>query len=45
MEFAQRLPGLAESFDPDGSGFHRTDTVDYGVLESGWISTTGACAT
>lgn len=37
MEFAQRLPGLAESFDPDGSGFHRTDTLDYGVVLEGEI--------
>ncbi|MCK6396133.1 cupin domain-containing protein [Zoogloea sp.] len=37
MEFAQRLPGLAESFDPDGSGFHQTDTMDYGVVLEGEI--------
>ncbi|ATE62094.1 cupin domain-containing protein [Thauera sinica] len=37
MEFAQRLPGLAESFDPDGSGFHRTDTIDYGVVLDGEV--------
>lgn len=36
-EFVQRLPDLAASFDPDGSGFHRTDTIDYGVVLEGEI--------
>ena len=36
-EFAERLPDLAASFDPDGSGFHRTDTIDYGVVLDGEI--------
>lgn len=38
-ESLQFLPGLAESFDPDGSGMHRTATVDYDVIVSGelWL--------
>lgn len=38
-EYAQYLPGLAETFDADGSGFHRTATVDYDVILSGelWL--------
>lgn len=38
-EYAQYLPGLAETFDTDGSGFHRTQTVDYDVILSGelWL--------
>ncbi|WP_233868112.1 cupin domain-containing protein [Paraburkholderia adhaesiva] len=38
-EYAQHLPGLAETFDADGSGFHRTSTVDYDVILSGelWL--------
>jgi mannose-6-phosphate isomerase-like protein (cupin superfamily) len=38
-EYAKHLPGLAESFDADGSGMHRTDTVDYDVIVSGelWL--------
>ncbi|MBO9376381.1 cupin [Sphingomonas histidinilytica] len=33
------LPGLAESFDPDGSGMHRTLTVDYDIILDGelWL--------
>lgn len=33
------LPGLAESFDPDGSGMHRTVTVDYDIVLEGelWL--------
>lgn len=34
-EMAERLPGLADQFEPDHPGFHRTDTVDYGVLLEG----------
>ena len=37
-EYAAYLPGLAESFDTDGSGFHRTATVDYDVILSGELS-------
>ncbi|MGE0013354.1 MAG: cupin domain-containing protein [Azoarcus sp.] len=38
-EFAQRLPGLVDTFEADGSGFHRTDTVDYAVVVDGelWL--------
>jgi mannose-6-phosphate isomerase-like protein (cupin superfamily) len=38
-EYLEFLPGLAESFDPDGSGMHRTATVDYDVIVSGelWL--------
>ncbi|WP_395402661.1 cupin domain-containing protein [Pseudoduganella sp. UC29_106] len=38
-EYAKYLPGLAETFDTDGSGFHRTQTVDYDVILSGelWL--------
>ncbi|MBS0367842.1 MAG: cupin domain-containing protein [Proteobacteria bacterium] len=37
MEFGERLPGLAESFEPDGSGYHATTTIDYGVVIEGEI--------
>lgn len=38
-EYQTFLPGLAESFDPDGSGMHTTATVDYDVIVSGelWL--------
>lgn len=38
-EYAKYLPGLADTFDTDGSGFHRTATVDYDVILSGelWL--------
>ena len=36
-EFAARMPGLAETFEADGSGFHRSDTIDYGVVLDGEI--------
>jgi len=38
-EYAKYLPGLAECFEPDGSGMHRTHTVDYDVIVSGelWL--------
>lgn len=38
-EYAAHLPGLAESFEPDGSGFHRTQSVDYDIIVSGelWL--------
>lgn len=34
-EIFERLPGLAEKFEPDSPGFHRTDTIDYVVLLEG----------
>ena len=39
QEYAKHLPGLAEAFDTDGSGMHRTDSVDYDVITSGelWL--------
>jgi hypothetical protein len=38
-EYLEFLPGLAESFDPDGSGMHKTATVDYDVIVAGelWL--------
>lgn len=38
-EYARHLPGLAECFDTDGSGMHRTDSVDYDVIVAGelWL--------
>ncbi|WP_245650904.1 cupin domain-containing protein [Thauera butanivorans] len=36
-EFGEKLPGLAETFEPDGSGYHTTDTIDYGVVLEGEI--------
>ncbi len=38
-EYAAYLPGLAESFDPDGSGMHTTQTVDYDIILAGelWL--------
>lgn len=38
-EQAEYLPGLAESFDPDGSGMHRTQTLDYDIILEGelWL--------
>lgn len=29
------MPGLAQKFEPDATGMHTTDTVDYGILLSG----------
>ncbi|EEA03691.1 Cupin 2 conserved barrel domain protein [Burkholderia sp. H160] len=37
-EYAANLPGLAECFEPDGSGFHRTQTVDYDIILSGELT-------
>ncbi|MDY0037432.1 MAG: cupin domain-containing protein [Zoogloea oleivorans] len=38
-EMAERLPGLAERFgDDDEPGFHRTDSIDYGVLIEGELT-------
>lgn len=36
-EYAAVLPGLAERFEPDNSGMHTTDTIDYGVVLEGNI--------
>ncbi|WP_044874023.1 cupin domain-containing protein [Pseudomonas sp. LFM046] len=37
-EMAARLPGLAELFEADAPGFHRSDTIDYGVLVEGQLT-------
>jgi len=37
QEYLQKAPGLAEAHEPDGSGMHRTNTVDYGIVLSGRI--------
>ncbi|MDH2329189.1 cupin domain-containing protein [Cereibacter sp. SYSU M97828] len=37
IEMAERLPGLAETFEADGSGMHRTPTYDYGIVLDGEI--------
>ncbi|MDR3101189.1 MAG: cupin domain-containing protein [Paraburkholderia sp.] len=38
-EYAAHLPGLAETFEPDGAGMHRTISVDYDIIVSGelWL--------
>lgn len=36
-EYMEKLPGLAEKFEMDAPGMHRTDTVDYGVVLDGEI--------
>ncbi|TAL52850.1 cupin domain-containing protein [Pandoraea sp.] len=37
-EYAKVLPGLAECFEPDGSGFHITDSIDYDIILSGELT-------
>lgn len=34
-EYASRLPGLADHFEPDNPGIHRTDTIDYNIVIAG----------
>jgi len=36
-EYLQKAPGLAEAHESNGSGMHRTNTVDYGIVLSGQI--------
>ena len=36
-ELAQKVPGLADVFEPDCPGMHTSDTVDYGVLLDGEV--------
>ncbi|MBB5448063.1 MULTISPECIES: cupin domain-containing protein [unclassified Paraburkholderia] len=38
-EYEAHLPGLAQAFEPDGSGMHRTTSVDYDIIVSGelWL--------
>lgn len=38
IEQSELLPGLAELFEPDAPGFHRTPTVDYGIVLEGEIT-------
>jgi len=43
QEYLTRLPGLADTFEHDGSQMHTTQTVDYAscsTASSGWNSTT-----
>ncbi|WP_455287708.1 cupin domain-containing protein [Cupriavidus necator] len=42
-EYARHLPGLAEAFEPDGSGMHKTQSVDYDIIVSGelWLEVDG----
>ncbi|RJG13633.1 cupin domain-containing protein [Pseudomonas cavernicola] len=37
-ELCERLPGLGERFEAEHPGFHRTDTIDYGVVLEGEIT-------
>lgn len=32
------MPGLGELFEADAPGFHRSDTIDYGVLLEGELT-------
>jgi hypothetical protein len=36
-EYLQTLPGLAETFEPDAPGMHKTNSIDYGVVLDGEI--------
>lgn len=37
-EYVARLPGLAELFEPENPGMHRSDTIDYDIVLDGEIS-------
>lgn len=37
-EYMQRLPGLAELFEPENPGMHTSDTIDYDIVLDGEIS-------
>ncbi|WP_242448776.1 MULTISPECIES: cupin domain-containing protein [Burkholderia cepacia complex] len=37
-EFATRLPGLAETFEPNHPGMHTTNSVDYDIVLEGEIT-------
>ncbi|WP_226927613.1 cupin domain-containing protein [Pseudomonas sp. K2] len=37
-EMNRRVPGLAQTFEADAPGFHRTDTIDYGVIVDGELT-------
>ena len=34
-EYAEKLPGLAERYEPDAPGMHTTDSIDYAVVLDG----------
>jgi mannose-6-phosphate isomerase-like protein (cupin superfamily) len=36
-EFQQKLPGMIDVLEPDSSGMHTTDTVDFDVILSGEV--------
>ena len=36
-EYHEKLPGLAESHEPGGTGMHKTETVDYAVVLDGEV--------
>lgn len=36
-EFMQKMPGLAERFEPTSPGMHKTETIDYGIVLDGEI--------
>ena len=36
-EAGQHLPGLIEAFEPNGSGMHRTASIDYGIVLDGEV--------
>jgi hypothetical protein len=38
QEYQARLPGLADTFEHDGSGMHVTRTIDYALLLDGELS-------
>lgn len=37
-EYLKRLPGLAELFERDNPGMHKTDTIDYDIVLDGEIA-------
>jgi hypothetical protein len=37
-EYAARLPGLAECFEPEAPGMHATPTVDYAIIADGALT-------
>lgn len=46
-ENTEHLYGLADHFEPEAPGMHRTDTLDYGVLLEGevWLEVDGGAMT
>ncbi len=36
-EYMARIPGLAETFEPDAPGMHTTPTMDYGIVLEGEV--------